>query len=727
MPSINTDKFKIIVNNLSYETTNEDLEQFFSEVGPVKRAFIIKNNVGHSRGYGFIEFSDETDAISAVKLTGKTINGREIRIDRAGMFHKLGKKKKQRRLDHMDFLRQQKHKQHDDEDESEPEAPEEPQKKDPEELNMPKNWDVVVWPLPLKAKDDAIRAEIEQAIGTKGVEAPGEITIEKVEFDIGRCKQAILSYKKKSFTVANALHKTVMLGNTVMSCVLEQRSYSKLCRLILRNLPNNLNIKTLKSFVRRAGEVSEYKMLTGYGFCSYYVPSDAERALKLLNNKRLGNRTIHVDMCMDREDYEEYQEKLKEEEGYESEEEEESEEEDHEYHPSDDEDFEEEEPNEEEKPKEEEEPKENDGEERRKWVESDIFHKKKVFLVGISETTTEKDVMDALKAAFGRVKLPKLINKVDHGLRNGFATFRKESGAKRAVEAKTVEIDGREVQIHYAMTRNDVADAKKVRDEERKKDKRNLYLALEGHIGVEEAQRQGMSEQDIRLRMSSHHDRKAKLADANWFVSRTRLSVRNLPMALDEAELEKMARTSCKEGLALLDFEANDKLKKISETPHFHQVKIVRDKDRLNKQGVFRSKGFGFVEFKNHTLALACLRYMNNNPTLLNGRRMVVEFALENVQKLRKLKRTQAFGKSAKDIQEAKVVSRKIKKFRDKRRQKAAKLMVKGMPEEEAKAKAEEEYQGRLEVYFAEIDRKRKAGEEIKGQPPTKLQKTESE
>jgi len=63
-----------------------------------------------------------------------------------------------------------------------------------------------------------------------------------------------------------------------------------------------------------------------------------------------------------------------------------------------------------------------------------------------------------------------------------------------------------------------------------------------------------------------------------------------------------------------------------------HQVKIVRDTARDN-----RSRGFGFVEFKEHEAALEALHKLNNKTNKLTGsNRLLVEFAVENALVLQK-------------------------------------------------------------------------------------------
>lgn len=52
------------------------------------------------------------------------------------------------------------------------------------------------------------------------------------------------------------------------------------------------------------------------------------------------------------------------------------------------------------------------------------------------------------------------------------------------------------------------------------------------------------------------------------------------------------------------------------------------------------SKGYGFIEFVNHNVALHALRTLNNNPTLFGDqRRLLVSFSIENINAIQKLQR----------------------------------------------------------------------------------------
>lgn len=61
------------------------------------------------------------------------------------------------------------------------------------------------------------------------------------------------------------------------------------------------------------------------------------------------------------------------------------------------------------------------------------------------------------------------------------------------------------------------------------------------------------------------------------------------------------------------------------------KVRIMRSKERLDKEGKGRSLGYAFVEFESHEQALATLRATNNNADIFgDARRPIVEFSVEN-------------------------------------------------------------------------------------------------
>jgi len=76
---------KVYVGNLSYETSQADLEQMFGDHGTVESAQIIMDrDTGRSKGFGFIEMSSDAEAEAAIgALDGKDSGGRALKVNEA--------------------------------------------------------------------------------------------------------------------------------------------------------------------------------------------------------------------------------------------------------------------------------------------------------------------------------------------------------------------------------------------------------------------------------------------------------------------------------------------------------------------------------------------------------------------------------------------------------------------------------------------------------------------
>ena len=89
----------LYISNLSYNISDEDLRQLFADYGEITSAKVIMDReTGRSRGFGFVELSDDELAKKAIEelnqasYDGKVINitearPREDRGDRGGRFN----------------------------------------------------------------------------------------------------------------------------------------------------------------------------------------------------------------------------------------------------------------------------------------------------------------------------------------------------------------------------------------------------------------------------------------------------------------------------------------------------------------------------------------------------------------------------------------------------------------------------------------------------------------
>ncbi|AHB41883.1 RNP-1 like protein RNA-binding protein [Candidatus Saccharibacteria bacterium RAAC3_TM7_1] len=78
-------KQNLFIGSLAYSTTDDSLKAFFETVGPVASARVITDrDSGRSKGFGFVEFENDSDNQKAVdELNGKELDGREINVSLA--------------------------------------------------------------------------------------------------------------------------------------------------------------------------------------------------------------------------------------------------------------------------------------------------------------------------------------------------------------------------------------------------------------------------------------------------------------------------------------------------------------------------------------------------------------------------------------------------------------------------------------------------------------------
>jgi len=74
---------KLYVGNLSYETTDQTLNDLFAEVGTVTSAQVVTDRyTGQSRGFGFVEMATEDEAKQAIaSINGRAVGGRTLTVN----------------------------------------------------------------------------------------------------------------------------------------------------------------------------------------------------------------------------------------------------------------------------------------------------------------------------------------------------------------------------------------------------------------------------------------------------------------------------------------------------------------------------------------------------------------------------------------------------------------------------------------------------------------------
>jgi RNA recognition motif-containing protein len=75
----------IYVGNISFQVSEEDLRAEFERFGKVSKASIVKDKFsGKSKGFGFVEMPDMSEAQLAIKkLDGASVKGRNLKVNEA--------------------------------------------------------------------------------------------------------------------------------------------------------------------------------------------------------------------------------------------------------------------------------------------------------------------------------------------------------------------------------------------------------------------------------------------------------------------------------------------------------------------------------------------------------------------------------------------------------------------------------------------------------------------
>ncbi|HBY59580.1 MAG TPA: RNA-binding protein [Solibacterales bacterium] len=75
----------IFVGNLSYQTTEAELQSAFEQYGAVERVSIVRDrDTGQPRGFAFVEMTDAGEAGRAISgMNGQELNGRALNVNEA--------------------------------------------------------------------------------------------------------------------------------------------------------------------------------------------------------------------------------------------------------------------------------------------------------------------------------------------------------------------------------------------------------------------------------------------------------------------------------------------------------------------------------------------------------------------------------------------------------------------------------------------------------------------
>ncbi|VVT56736.1 uncharacterized protein SAPINGB_P005240 [Magnusiomyces paraingens] len=458
-------------------------------------------------------------------------------------------------------------------------------------------------------------------------------------------------------------------------------------RLIIRNLPWSCkDPKKIEKIFAKFGNVIEVLIpkkeggkMAGFAFVTMRKKAHAQKAVEETKALKIDGREVQVSFAVEKNKW------LAKQNGGTGEE---DDSEEYDESEDDEEEEEEEDGEDEEKPKK----KSNKDSSRSKAASNE----QTIFVRNIPYDTTKEALQDHFEE-FGPVlyALPVFDKKLNQPKGTAFVAFENAEDCKdciaNAPQVSSTSLllpddvdpryvfEGRVLSITGALQRDraeELATASNARRQEllgkapKEKDRRNLFLLNEGRIPQDSKLAVHMNAQELEMREKSYDQRKTQLnKNPSLHLSLTRLAIRNLPRAMNEKGLKALARKAVvefatevaqKKRQPLSKEESQRSTKQIEELGQaakskkgvVRQSKIIMEEKGSGSLG--RSRGYGFVEFRDHKTALMGLRWLNAHEVtreeILSGltedeveqkvqssddtkrRRLVVEFAIEHAQ-----------------------------------------------------------------------------------------------
>ena len=161
-----------------------------------------------------------------------------------------------------------------------------------------------------------------------------------------------------------------------------------------------------------------------------------------------------------------------------------------------------------------------------------LFLGRTIFLRNLAYETDEDVLLEEFEK-YGDIDYCKLVTDPHTGRSKGtaFVKFLTKGSADKCIKevtaledrGKNVTLDGRPVKVSLAVTRGKLMEMnRQATQKDRESDKRNLYLAYEGLITKNTPGADQLSEADLKRREKAFVEKKKKLNNPNYFVSKTR-------------------------------------------------------------------------------------------------------------------------------------------------------------------------------------------------------------
>ncbi|KAK2665395.1 hypothetical protein Ddye_003969 [Dipteronia dyeriana] len=328
----------VFVNNLPYSFTNSQLEESFSDVGPIRRCFMVtkKGSKEHS-GFGYVHFAVMEDANRSIEMkNGSSVGGRKIGVKHA--MHRAPLEKRRSNVPQVvqsdDVMKTE-----NDSDGVTPEAEKLSSKlRQPEKIVKPRK--AASLSIDLADKENCsgkqrvartvifggiLNADMAEDVHllAREVGTVCSVTYPLPKEELGKlgleqegCKMdasAVLYASVKSACASVAkLHQKIVKGEIVWARQLGgEGSKTQKWKLIVRNIPFKAKANDIKEVFSSVGFVwnvfipmnPDTRLSKGFAFVKFTCKRDAENAIKKFNGQMFNKRPIAVDWAVPKKIY----------------------------------------------------------------------------------------------------------------------------------------------------------------------------------------------------------------------------------------------------------------------------------------------------------------------------------------------------------------------------------------------------------------------------------------
>lgn len=302
-------KSTVFVSTLPFDTTAEELETFFSEIGPLKSCFIVKDKVTkkHS-GCGYVQFALAADAKRAITdlKKKKFKNTRTLKIVPAIRKSVVLERRENNIPINLELIKEKQAKDLQKVIDKKNKLLE-PLGKDIETQKLFNSVTILLSDLPLVTK----------AVLYKKVRKFGsvkELIVHEPDNNLLQNEaKVVYDLKSEAQNAVKHLNDHIYKGAKIKCKLIETvtlASLAKKCRLIIRNLAFNCKPANLQNVFEVYGELVEVKVplkdgkARGFGFVQFKNIESAQKAIDQANGSIILNRPVAVDWALGKAQFE---------------------------------------------------------------------------------------------------------------------------------------------------------------------------------------------------------------------------------------------------------------------------------------------------------------------------------------------------------------------------------------------------------------------------------------